>query len=170
MSLLMNATPLSMERHHHAFGDTANVIQWHVLGMYVPSFFTGSLIKRFGERPMLLIGVACLAASAWINTGGTDLLAFMTGLTVLGVGWNFLFVSCTSLLTGTYRTEGEKARVQSANDFLIFATMIVSTFSAGPLEERIGWYALNQAALLVTAVVGAALLLLMWRERGSTRS
>ena len=170
MSLLMNATPLSMERHHHAFGDTANVIQWHVLGMYVPSFFTGSLIKRFGERPMLLIGVACLAASAWINTGGTDLLAFMTGLTVLGVGWNFLFVSCTSLITGTYRTEGEKARVQSANDFLIFATMIVSTFSAGPLEERIGWYALNQAALGVTAVVGVALLLLMWRERGSKES
>ena len=165
MSLLMNATPLSMERHHHAFGDTASVIQWHVLGMYVPSFFTGSLIRRFGERPLLLTGVVCIAAAAWINTGGTQLLTFMTGLTVLGVGWNFLFVSCTSLITATYRTEGEKARVQSANDFLIFATMIVSTFSAGPLEERIGWYALNQAALGVAAVVGGALLLLMWRER-----
>jgi MFS family permease len=165
MSLLMNATPLSMERHHHAFGDTATVIQWHVLGMYIPSFFTGSLIKRFGERPILLAGVVGIAASAWINTGGTHLMAYMTGLTVLGVGWNFLFISCTSLITGTYRTEGEKARVQSANDFLVFATMIVSTFSAGPLEERIGWFALNQAALLVTAVVAVVLLGLMWRER-----
>lgn len=165
MSLLMNATPLSMERHHHAFGDTANVIQWHVLGMYVPSFFTGSLIKRFGERPMLLIGVLLLGLSAWINTGGTQLMSYAMGLTVLGVGWNFLFISCTALLTGTYHTEGEKARVQSANDFLIFAIMIVSTFSAGPLEERIGWFALNEAALIVSGAIGLALLLLIWRER-----
>jgi MFS family permease len=165
MSLLMNATPLSMARHHHAFGDTAKVIQWHVLGMYVPSFFTGSLIQRVGERPMLLTGLVCIAAAAWINTGGTELTTYMTGLAVLGVGWNFLFVSCTALITGTYRTEGEKARVQSANDFLIYGTMILATFLAGPLEERIGWAALNEAALTVTAVVGAGLLLLMWRER-----
>jgi MFS family permease len=165
MSLLMNATPLSMDRHHHAFADTANVIQWHVLGMYIPSFFTGSLIKRLGERPMLLGGIALIGVSAWINMGGTEVMSYMIGLAVLGVGWNFLFVSCTALLTGTYQTEGERARVQSANDFLIYGTMIVSTFSAGPLEERIGWYGLNQAALLVTAIVGAAFVLLIWRER-----
>ena len=94
----------------------------------------------------------------------------MTGLAVLGVGWNFLFVSCTSLITGTYRTEGEKARVQSANDFLIYGTMILATFLAGPLEERIGWSALNEAALIVTAAVGAGLLLLMWRERRGART
>lgn len=170
MSLLMNATPLSMARHHHAFGDTAKVIQWHVLGMYVPSFFTGSLIQRVGERPMLLTGLLCIAAATWINTGGTELTSYMTGLAVLGVGWNFLFVSCTSLITGTYRTEGEKARVQSANDFLIYGTMILATFLAGPLEERIGWSALNEAALIVTAAVGAGLLLLMWRERRGART
>ena len=167
MSLLMNATPLSMERHHHAFGDTANVIQWHVLGMYVPAFFTGSLIKRFGERPMLLAGIMLIGFSAWINIGGTELLSYTLGLTVLGVGWNFLFVSCTTLIADTYRTEGEKARVQSANDFLIYGTVILSTFSAGPLEESIGWFALNEAALVVTAVVGAVLVLLMWKERRS---
>ena len=165
MSLLMNATPLSMERHHHAFGDTARVIQWHVLGMYVPAFFTGSLIKRVGERPMLLTGLAFIAAAAWINTGGPELTSYMAGLAVLGVGWNFLFVSCTSLITGTYHTEGEKARVQSANDFLIYGTMILSSFLAGPLEERIGWFELNRAALVVTAAVGVGMLLLMWRER-----
>ena len=88
----------------------------------------------------------------------------MAGLAVLGVGWNFLFVSCTSLITGTYHTEGEKARVQSANDFLIYGTMILSSFLAGPLEERIGWFELNRAALVVTAAVGVGMLLLMWRS------
>jgi MFS family permease len=141
------------------------VIQWHVLGMYVPAFFTGSLIKRVGERPMLLTGLAFIAAAAWINTGGPELTSYMAGLAVLGVGWNFLFVSCTSLITGTYHTEGEKARVQSANDFLIYGTMILSSFLAGPLEERIGWFELNRAALVVTAAVGVGMLLLMWRER-----
>ncbi|HJP33320.1 MAG TPA: MFS transporter [Candidatus Latescibacteria bacterium] len=165
MSLVMNATPLSMERHHHAFSDTANVIQWHVLGMYAPAFFTGSLIKRFGERPMLLAGITLIGVSAWINTGGTHLMSYLTGLTVLGLGWNFLFVSCTTLITNCYRTDGERARVQSANDFLIFATMVLATFSAGTLEERIGWLPLNQLALLATAVVGLMLLLLMWREQ-----
>lgn len=167
MSFLMNATPLSMERHHHAFSDTANVIQWHVLGMYVPAFFTGSLIKRVGERPILLLGVLLIGLSAWVNTGGTELMSFMVGLTVLGVGWNFMYVSCTTILTSVYRTDGERARVQSANDFLVFATMIVSTFAAGPLEERIGWLSLNHAAVWVTTAVGVALLLLMWRERGT---
>jgi len=133
----------------------------------VPAFFTGSLIKRFGERPMLLAGIMLIGFSAWINIGGTELLSYTLGLTVLGVGWNFLFVSCTTLIADTYRTEGEKARVQSANDFLIYGTVILSTFSAGPLEESIGWFALNEAALVVTAVVGAVLVLLMWKERRS---
>jgi MFS family permease len=92
-------------------------------------------------------------------------MSYLTGLTVLGLGWNFLFVSCTTLITNCYRTDGERARVQSANDFLIFATMVLATFSAGTLEERIGWLPLNQLALLATAVVGLMLLLLMWREQ-----
>lgn len=165
MSLLMNATPLSMERHHHEFHDTARVIQWHVLGMYVPSFFTGSLVRRVGERPVMFAGILLIGVAALLNLGGPDLSWYMTGLTVLGVGWNFLFVSCTSLITGTYSGEGEKTRVQSANDFLIFATMILSSFSAGALEARIGWHQLNQAALVATALVAAALARLAWRER-----
>ena len=170
MSLLMNATPLSMERHAHGFGDTAQVIQWHVLGMYVPSFFTGSLIGRVGERPVLFAGIALIAGAALLNLGGTGMSNYMAGLTVLGVGWNFLFISCTSLITGTYRGEAEKARVQSANDFLVYGTMIVSTFSAGPLEERLGWLQLNRAALVVAAVVAVGLALLAWRERALART
>ncbi|MCY3738124.1 MAG: MFS transporter [Gemmatimonadaceae bacterium] len=165
MSLLMNATPLSMERHHHAFHDTARVIQWHVLGMYVPSFFTGSIVQRVGERPVMFAGILLIGVSALVNLGGTEVAWYMTGLTLLGVGWNFLFVSCTSLLTGTYSGEGEKTRVQSANDFLIFATMILSSFSSGALEARIGWYQLNLAALAATALVAATLAGLAWRER-----
>lgn len=165
MSLLMNATPLSMERHHHSFGDTAHVIQWHVLGMYVPAFFTGSLIRRVGERPILFLGLGLIGLSTVLNLLGLEVIHYMAGLTVLGVGWNFLFVSCTTLLTGTYDGEAEKAKVQSTNDFLIFATMIVSTFSAGPLEDRIGWFELNQAAAVVTVAVGIVLILLAWREK-----
>ncbi|MBT4098004.1 MAG: MFS transporter [Gemmatimonadetes bacterium] len=165
MSLLMNATPLSMERHQHSFGDTAQVIQWHVLGMYVPSFFTGSLIRRFGERPILFFGVALIGLSTALNLLGLEVIHYMAGLAVLGVGWNFLFIASTTILTGTYEGEAEKAKVQSTNDFLIFATMIVATFSSGALENRIGWFALNQAAAVVTAVVAIALAMLVWRER-----
>ena len=93
MSLLMNATPLSMERHHHSFGDTAYVIQWHVLGMYVPAFFTGSLIRRVGERPILFLGLGLIGLSTALNLLGLEVIHYMAGLTVLGIGWNFLFVS-----------------------------------------------------------------------------
>ncbi|MEE2659030.1 MAG: MFS transporter [Candidatus Latescibacterota bacterium] len=158
MSLLMNVTPLSMDRQTHSFRDTASVIQWHVLGMYVPSFFTGHLIRWLGERTIMFAGVALLATAAWLNLAGTAVANYMAGLAVLGVGWNFLFISCTSILIGTYRGEGEKARVQSMNDFFIFVTMILTTFWAGPLEARVGWHELNR---LVLGVVGAVALLMV---------
>ena len=165
MSLLMNATPLSMDRHHHSFDDTAQVIQWHVLGMYVPSFFTGSLIRRVGERPILFLGIALIGLSTALNLLGIEVVYYMAGLAVLGVGWNFLFIASTTILTGTYAGEGEKAKVQSMNDFLIFSTMIVATFSAGVLENKIGWFGLNQAAAGVVVVVTVLLAMLCWQER-----
>ncbi|MGY8823902.1 MAG: MFS transporter [Candidatus Latescibacterota bacterium] len=157
MSLLMNATPLSMQRHMHSFDDTAWVIQWHVLGMFVPSFFTGHLVKRFGERLIMAVGLALLAASALTNLGGVALHNYVVGLTLLGLGWNFLFVGSTSLLATTYRPE-EKARVQSANDFLIYGLMVLTTFGAAPLEQAVGWEMLNKMALPLLAAIAA----LMW--------
>jgi MFS family permease len=157
MSLLMNATPLAMQRHMHSFDDTAWVIQWHVLGMFVPSFFTGHLINRFGERLIMASGLALLAASALTNLGGIALHNYVVGLTLLGLGWNLLFVGATSLLATTYRPE-EKASVQSANDFLIYGLMVLTTFGAAPLEQAVGWEMLNKMALPLLAAVAA----LMW--------
>ncbi|NKB66222.1 MAG: MFS transporter [Candidatus Latescibacteria bacterium] len=164
MSLLMNATPLSMQRHHHPFADTTWVIQWHVLGMYVPSFFTGHLIGRFGETRIMLAGVLVILTAVAVNTGGVELMYYWAGLTLLGLGWNFLFVGATSLLTTTYEP-WEKAKVQSTNDFLVFGAMALVTGLAAPLEAHFGWSALNQATVPVLLLVGLGIAWLHVRQR-----
>ena len=164
MSLLMNATPLAMKRHLHSFADTAWVIQWHVLGMYVPSFFTGHLISRWGEHRIMFAGIALLGCSIAVNLSGIGLYHYTIGLALLGVGWNFLFVGSTSLLAMTHRPE-EKARVQSCNDFLVFGLIVLTSFGAAPLEGMLGWDRLNYLAvpfLLAVAVV----LGLLWARAG----
>ncbi|MBI2506421.1 MAG: MFS transporter [Candidatus Latescibacteria bacterium] len=164
MSLLMNATPLCMGRHHHAFADTAQVIQWHVLGMYVPAFFTGHLIGRFGETRMMLAGVMLLLGAAGVGLSGLELEHFLVGLTLLGVGWNFLFVSATALLTTTYEP-WERTRVQALNDFAVFGALVLSTLASGPLEEQVGWEALNRGTIPV--LLGALVVVFWfgWRQR-----
>lgn len=170
MSLLMNATPLSMDRHSHSYADTTQVIMWHVLGMYVPSFFTGHLIRWFGEERIMLTGGGVLLLSVFTSMGGTGMVDYVLGLALLGVGWNFLFVGSTSLITGTYESS-EKAKVQSTNDFLVFGAMVLATFSAGSLEELIGWRAINELAL---AVLTLSLLILVglwaYSARGRSRT
>ena len=161
MSLLMHATPLSMGRHHHTFVDTTRVIQWHVLGMYIPAFFTGHLIRWAGEVRVMLAGVVVLVGAVLVNTGGQAVVYYLVGLLLLGVGWNFLFVGGTSLLTTTY-APNEKAKVQAANDFLIFGVMAVSSFAAGTLEELIGWRALNWSVIPLLGMV--ALLIVVLRR------
>jgi len=160
MSLLMNATPLCMGRHHHPFADTAQVIQWHVLGMYVPAFFTGHLIGRFGEIRMMLAGLVLLLGAAGVGVSGLGLEYFLVGLTLLGVGWNFLFVSATALLTTTYEP-WERTRVQALNDFAVYGSLVLSTLSCGPLEEQVGWEALNRGTI---PVLLAALAVVVWFE------
>lgn len=167
MSLLMNATPLSMERHHHSFDDTAWVIQWHILGMYVPSFFTGHLIRWWGEHRIMSAGLLLLLGAALVNTGGTGLYQYWLGLTLLGVGWNFLFTGATTLLTQTYEPP-EKARVQAFNDFAIFGIMVLSTFSSGPLENLVGWATLNRMAVPLVLLVGLGFALIHVRRRIET--
>ncbi len=166
MSLLMHATPLAMARVEHSFADTTQVIMWHALGMYGPSFVTGHLIARFGEVKMMVCGFVLIGAAASINLGGTSYIYFLSGLTVLGLGWNFLFVSSTSLLTATY-TQGEGAKVQSANDFSIFAVMVLSALGAGPLEHHVGWDGINRLALVILGVACVSCVVLRLRARGS---
>jgi MFS family permease len=149
-----------------SFADMALVIKWHILGMYVPSFFTGYLIRWFGEPRIMMAGVVVLLTSVLFNLGGTELMHFLVGLALLGLGWNFLFVSATSLLTTTYEPR-EKAKVQAANDFMVFGVMALASFAAGTLEEVAGWRAMNQGAVpfLLVVMLGIAVLQVSRRLR-----
>ncbi len=155
MNLLMNATPLAMDFCGLGFGDTALVLQWHVIGMFAPSFLTGHLISRFGITSVLLAGAALMAGCIVIALAGVTLLHFWWALLLLGVGWNFLFVGGTTLLTEAY-TPAEKARTQGLNDFLMFFVMGASSFSSGLLVTSAGWSVLNQVALPFVAITALA--------------
>lgn len=156
MALVMTATPLSMVDHDHAVADAALVIQWHVLGMFVPSFFTGWLVARFGLTPMMLTGVGALAAHVAIAISGVEMLHYLSGLTLVGLGWNLLYVGGSTLLTETYRPS-ERGKVQALNDFLIVGVAAAASFSAGALNDLFGWRGLNLAALPLLAVAAFAI-------------
>jgi len=156
MNLLMSATPIAMSQHAHPFGHAALVLEWHVLGMYVPSFFTGWLIKRFGAPQVMAAGLLLNLACAAVALSGVDLMHFLVALLVLGVGWNFLFIGGTTLFTEAYRPE-ERTRAQAVMDTAIYATMTVSAFGSGALVTTGGWTWMNAAMLLPLALVAAAL-------------
>jgi len=146
MSYLMTATPLAMKHHAHGFGDTAFVIQWHVLAMFAPSFFTGNIIQRFGVLNVILVGAALAVATVAINLMGQTVWHFWTALVALGISWNFLFIGATAMLTQTYRPE-EKAMAQGFNDFAVFTLVTIASLSAGMLQYKLGWEMVNYAAL-----------------------
>ena len=164
MNLLMTATPLAMQMCSHPFSDAALVLEWHVIGMFAPSFFTGSLIRRFGAVNIILVGVALMFACVAFALNGNDVMHFLGALFALGIGWNFMFIGGTTLLTETYRPE-EKNRVQGANDFLVFLTMAISSFSSGALVTTRGWEMLNLGALPFLVVITLALVWLATRRR-----
>jgi MFS family permease len=157
MSLLMTATPLAMLSCGFGFAESATVIQWHVLGMFAPSFATGHLIARFGVVPVIAAGTALMGACVGVDLLGVEVFHFATGLLLLGVGWNFMFVGATTLLTGCH-TEAEKAKVQGLNDFLVVGTVAVSASSAGALHHLVGWQAMNLLTVPGLALVAAILL------------
>lgn len=163
MALVMTATPLAMHQHAHAFADTAFVIEWHLLGMFAPSFFTGHLIRRFGVLNVMLAGVVLYVGCVAVNFAGTDVAHFWLALTLLGVGWNFLFVGGTTLLTETY-AESEKAKAQALNDFAVFTVITASSLSAGALQHHLGWRAVNLGVLPLIALILGALLWLRARR------
>ena len=162
MNLLMAATPIAMQQCQHPFDSAALVLEWHVLGMFVPSFFTGSLIKRFGALPVMAVGVLLNLVCVAVALSGVELMQFLVALFALGVGWNFLYVGGSTLLTQAYRPE-EKNRAQGAMDFCVFSTMAVSSFASGALITTQGWTLLNLGSLLPLALVGLALIWLATR-------
>jgi MFS family permease len=151
MLLVMTATPLAMQICGQPIAAAATVIQWHVLGMFAPSFFTGNLIRRFGVLTIMTSGVVLLLGHVAIALSGIEYLHFLSGLILLGVGWNFLFVGGTSLLTEAYRPS-ERAKVQAAHDFLMYIAISIATFSSGSLLSAFGWHAVNLAVLPMLAV------------------
>jgi MFS family permease len=156
MNLLMAATPIAMARCGLPFSDAALVLEWHVLGMFVPSFFTGHLIRRFGVLPIMTAGVLLNLACIAVALTGVELTQFLVALFLLGVGWNFLFVGGTTLVTEAYRPE-EKNKAQGAMDFCVFTTMAFTSFASGALVTTQGWTWLNAGSLLPVALTAAAI-------------
>ena len=164
MNLMMTSTPLAMRAHDHPFNDAAFVLQWHMIGMYGPSFFTGSLINRFGVLPVILTGTALLFACVLAALDGTSLIHFWIALFVLGLGWNFMYVGGSALLTEAH-TPAERAKTQAANDFLVFLVMAVSSASSGLLLHKSGWHAVNYGSIPFLVIAATATLWLMWHRR-----
>ena len=158
MNLLMVATPLAMDVCKHPYASAALVIEWHVIGMFAPGLFTGSLIMRFGTLPIMAVGCVLMLICSVIALSGVDLMNFLGALIALGIGWNFLFTGATTLLTTSYRP-AEKAKVQGFNEFCIFSTMITSSASSGALLYANGWNVLHFFAIPLVAI---ALVVLIW--------
>ena len=152
MAFLMTAAPMAMVGCGHSVGEAAMGIQWHVLAMFVPSFFTGKLIARYGKRPVTALGLLMIGAAGVLALMGLDILHFWGSLILLGVGWNFGFIGATALLTECYRPS-ERAKVQALNDFLVFGTVAVASFGSGQLLHSAGWNGINIGMLPLVAVV-----------------
>ena len=157
MNLLMTATPLAMMCSRLGFAETATVIQWHVVAMFAPSFFTGALIQRIGVLPVMLLGSVCMLGCIAVAVNGESLPHFELALILLGIGWNFLYVGATTRLVEICPPE-QKARVQAFNDSLVFLAIAGVTFSSGSLVDRFGWPALNLYAAIPVLLIMLAIL------------
>jgi len=164
MNILMTSAPLAMVGCGHSVTDAALGIQWHVLAMYAPSFVTGSLIMRFGVERITGIGLLLIALAAVVGIAGISVANFWGGLILLGLGWNLAFIGATTMVTECHRPE-ERNKVQAFNDFLIFGSLGLSSFSSGQLLEYFGWAAINEVIFPVIFVAGALLVWLTVRKR-----
>ena len=166
MSFVMTGAPLAMIDCGHSKDDATLGIQWHVMAMFGPSFFTGSLIARFGKETIVVVGMVLLMVCAIVFLAGLTLANFWIGLVILGVGWNFGFIGATAMLTDTYRPE-ERAKAQGFNDFLVFGSVALASLSSGLTLNAFGWDWLNW---IVFPVCVACLLSLLWIGTGSRRA
>ena len=158
MSMIMTATPIAMVGCGFGVKDSASVIQWHVMGMFLPALFTGHLIHRFGVLPVIFSGLALLFFCIGMALAGIDIMNFTLALIALGLGWNFTFVGASSLLTETYQPS-ERAKVQATNDFLVFGTAAAGSLSAGALLNAYDWDTVNLFALPLITITALAVLI-----------
>lgn len=163
MNILMTATPLAMIGCGFDFTKAAGVIEWHVLGMFVPAFFTGSLIEKFGSRMMILAGGVLFVVCIAINIHGESIWHFRAALVVLGVGWNFMFIAATGLFSQSYQSQN-KAKAQAFNEFVVFGCVTITAMLSGWLESTAGWQNLN---IYVLPFVLAVILLFAFSARKS---
>lgn len=165
MVFIMTATPLAMAVESHSFDQTAAVIQWHVLGMFAPSLITGWLIKRLGVLQIIVTGAVLNLGCVGLNLAGTTFWHFATALLLLGLGWNFMYVGSTTLLTETY-VPAEKGKVQAIHDFVVFTVVALATFLAGRVFYRFDWAMLNQMSW---PLVLFTLLVVLWQRSQTQR-
>ena len=160
----MTATPLAMDHRHMPFSNTAIVIQWHLVGMFAPSFFSGHLMDRFGVLKIMFAGAVILICCALVALSGQLYIDFIVGLILLGVGWNFLYVGGTALLTDVYQP-AEKGAIQGINEFMVFSATALTAFSSGYLHHALGWEKLNLYTIPVVCFAACIIVMLGWRLR-----
>ena len=165
MNLLMAATPLAMQTCGFPFKDAALVLEWHVIGMFAPGFFTGHLIQRYGALTIMAVGVTLNILCIGVALTGVELHQFLIALFLLGVGWNFLFTASTTLSLKTYRAS-EKDRAQAAINLAVFSTMVLTSFGSGALVTTQGWSLLNLGSLIPMGLMAMALVWAVLRLRG----
>ncbi|PKA22429.1 MFS transporter [Leptospira meyeri] len=146
MAMLMSAVPVAMKSHGHEMHASTLVLQWHVLGMYIPSFFSGQLVRKMTAPYLILLGIFVMGLESFAALQGTEFLPFAVALILLGIGWNFMYVGGTNLLVEQYHPS-EKNTIQATNDTIVYSFAIVSTYSAGYLENKIGWLNLNLVSI-----------------------
>jgi MFS family permease len=151
MNFLMTATPIAMQQFDHQFADIAFVIEWHVVAMFAPGFFTGSLIQRFGEIPIIMIGLTLELGSILFALSGTDVFEFWASMAILGLGWNFAFTGATSLMTKVY-TPAERSKTQGAMNFIIYGFVACVSLSSGAVIHYFSWAWLNIVALPLLSI------------------
>jgi predicted MFS family arabinose efflux permease len=164
MNLVMTSAPLAMVDCGHSITDSTLGLQWHLLGMFAPSFITGSLITRFGVFRIMALGFATIIAAALTGIAGITVAHFWVALALLGIGWNFAFIGATTLVTQAHRPE-ERNKVQSFNDFLIFGTMAIGSFASGKVLATLGWSAVNEVVFPPVLIAVGLLGWLVLRER-----
>ncbi len=168
MTLVMTSTPLAMVACGYGFRESATVIQWHIIAMFLPSFFTGHLIQRFGVLPIIATGALIELGCALVNLAGVDFWNFLIANVLVGLGWNFAYVGGTTLLTRTYEPV-ERAKVQAAHDFTVYATTATAALASGVMHASAGWTVINVATLPLMLTIVLATVWLAAKQRAGRR-